>query len=51
MPIGPGSRKPFAVTEMVSGSERLLRPTKGIEWSKRSIDGRGPTWRRREGCR
>ena len=41
MPIGPGSRKPFAVTEMVSGSERLLRPTKGIEWSKREIGERG----------
>ena len=51
MPIGLGSRKPLAVAAMASGYERLLRPTKGIEWSKCEIDGRGPTWRRREGCR
>ena len=41
MPIGPGSRKPFAAGAMASGCERLLCPTKGIEWSKWEIGERG----------
>ena len=41
MPIGPGSRKPFEVAAMASGHERLLRSTKGIEWSKWEIGERG----------
>ena len=41
MPIGPGSRKPLAVAAMTSGHECLLRPTKGIEWSKCEIGERG----------
>ena len=41
MSIGPGLCKPFAVTAMASGRERLLRPAKGIEWSKCEIGERG----------
>lgn len=41
MPIGPWSRKPLAMAAMTSGHERLLRPTKGIEWSKCEIGERG----------
>lgn len=43
LPIGPGFCKSFAVGVMASVHGRLLRTTKGIEWTKREIDEKGLT--------